>query len=182
LPASLYSFFLNNIFDQLNFDLFSGYQFYRADYLMSNQHRDINTFVPVNEFIPDFQATYRTRHNGMRFGAQINLQSTYGISLNIRSAYLPWVEAKGIGWWNLDLYNFTLTGGRGQGYDGEIYVSYTPKKVPGLSVGAGYRYLRLVNRGGLLHNDGEQGWLWDLNWDATKSSLKGAFCELSYKF
>jgi hypothetical protein len=183
LASGKYPMALEEILDYIAFDFFSGYLFYRGDYKMTNGRWIIFNNVRVVETAFDgLNSSYKIRHQGVRIGARMIFASPHGVSLTIRSAYLPWMESKGYGWWNLRILNFEDDGGRGKGYDGEVYVSYAPPKIPGLNFGAGYRCMRLVNRGGLSHSDEEDIGPWDMNWDVAKSELKGPFVDLSYKF
>ena len=166
--------------NEFNLDIFGGYQFYKASYKMTSGEWKTYSWTPVTGSF-SLDSSYKIIHKGSRVGLRSFLGYDNGFSLEMRIAYLPGLKTKGIGWWNNRILDFVQSGGHGHGLDGEVCISYnSPEEIPGLSVGAGFRYAYLVNHGGTSHSDEEGVAPWEMNWDEARSVLKGPFIDVTY--
>jgi hypothetical protein len=165
--------------NKISLDIFGGYHFHKANYRMTTGQWKTFLWTPVSGSF-SLDSSYKIIHKGYRVGLRSILDFENDFKFEARMAYIPDLESKGIGWWNNRILNFVQSGGEGHGLDGEFSINYSPKQYPGFSLGAGFRYIRLVNHGGISHSDEEGLAPWEMMWDEVKSAFKGPFFELSY--
>jgi len=158
-------------FERIKVGLFLGYEYSKVSMRMIDP---ITTLIwwwedyHVTEF-EGLNSTYDITFQGIRVGTKMELILTEQLAIKGSIAYLPSLNVKGKGYWNLRDLHFYQSG-QGHGTDAEVSLHYTP--LSNLSLSLGYRAQNYRQSGGTHRIAGETA---ICNWDNAISIRQGMF-------
>lgn len=158
-------------FERIKLGLFLGYEYSKVSMKMIDP---ITTLIwwwedyHVTES-EGLNSTYDITFQGIRVGTKMEVVLTEQLAIKGSIAYLPSLNVKGEGYWNLrDLYFYQS--GQGHGTDAEISFHYTP--LSNLAFSLGYRAQNYRQSGGTDRIAGETA---ICNWDNATFIQEGMF-------
>jgi len=158
-------------FKKIKLGLFLGYEYSKVSMKMIDP---ITTLIwwwedyHVTES-EGLNSTYDITFEGMRVGTKMEVFFTEQLAIKGSIAYLPSLNVKGEGYWNLRDLHFYQSG-QGHGTDAEISLHYTP--LSKLSLSLGYRAKNYRQSGGTDRIAGEKA---ISNWDNATFIQEGMF-------
>jgi len=158
-------------FQRIKLGLFLGYEYSKVSMKMIDP---ITTLIwwwqdyHITES-EGLNSTYDITFEGMRVGTKMEVFFTEQLAIKGSIAYLPSLNVKGEGYWNLRDLHFYQSG-QGHGTDAEISLHYTP--LSKLSLSLGYRAHNYRQSGGTHRIAGETA---ISNWDKATFIQEGMF-------
>ncbi|WP_169313133.1 omptin family outer membrane protease [Acetonema longum] len=162
--------------------LFAGYQYQKNSFRMTNGVQVIGNGVTMPTPAPgtkltELNSTWDTTYSGLHLGIKETRQLGQKLSATAKISYAPSLQNDNEGCWNLRPMNFRLEGGKSEGYDAAVGLTYQFNSDADVSVG--YRYAELRHKkGGYQVADDD---VYYQNWEE-KSKSEGWLLSFNHKF